>query len=529
MKKIYTFTLIFLSFLSFCSCEKEEMDTTFLEVDTQFLNFGYNADLSYVNINASQTPKIKTSSWISASLLRTDKNANEWRLTIRVSENKSDSERNGEVTISFQKEFHRIYVSQVAAAPDEKISTTEDELLKLDNKSCLYSIKEENDGITVTYLEDWIPGNAPELDDFKNITVDRSLISRFTNSSKYVRFQLNSGKNVTLNVVDAPMTVTLDKERIESDIYNYTDGGYNSAEINFTINCPRPDKIKVYKLFPKESVDVYMDGVTVKGTVRFETRGGTEENMLFSNGITEKEIAIPCEYTDNVIGIKKDELKDALIALYNACNGKEWPNQENWLTNDDVTTWEGVRVSNINLLEVNGHKMPVSLFYLNLYSNKEYIKGIIPEEFWNVCKWCRNIDLDGADLSGTVVPKKAWGKFLHSLHLCLTGVQISLDDAMNSPNITHIVIDGNKVKAPTEAFFDFYFPELMRIYATFDKPSPIVENVANFKTNAPELRVLHFENVSDYPENIMELTQLWQLSINRVLYIYKEGDYSIFG
>ncbi len=38
--------------------------------------------------------------------------------------------------------------------------------------------------------------------------------------------------------------------------------------------------------------------------------------------------------------------RDVLVALYNATDGANWTNNTNWLTDNDISTWHGVSVSN---------------------------------------------------------------------------------------------------------------------------------------------------------------------------------------
>ena len=120
---------------------------------------------------------------------------------------------------------------------------------------------------------------------------------------------------------------------------------------------------------------------------------------------------------------------------------------------------------------------------------------------------------------------------MSSLHLEITNIELSLDDAINAPNLGHLLVDETKCKAPTEKFFNAKFPRLIRLWATFDIPSPLPDNVINFKENAPLLVQMYLWNVSSYPENITDLTQLYRLRINGKKLIDRMDEYegSIFG
>ncbi len=108
--------------------------------------------------------------------------------------------------------------------------------------------------------------------------------------------------------------------------------------------------------------------------------------------------------------------REALVALYNATDGDNWTDKTNWLTDNDLSTWFGVTVSNgrvtsLDLRENNltGEIPPqlgslTSLDSLRLDHNA--LSGPIPPELGNLTKMKRLI-LFSNQLSGTVPPELA--------------------------------------------------------------------------------------------------------------------------
>ena len=58
------------------------------------------------------------------------------------------------------------------------------------------------------------------------------------------------------------------------------------------------------------------------------------------------------------------------MALYNAMDGPNWTNNTNWLSNNDISTWHGVTVSNGKVTD------------LDLSANN--LTGMIPTELGNL-------------------------------------------------------------------------------------------------------------------------------------------------
>ncbi len=96
--------------------------------------------------------------------------------------------------------------------------------------------------------------------------------------------------------------------------------------------------------------------------------------------------------------------RDVLVALYNATDGGNWTNNTNWLTDNDISSWYGVGVSD------------GSVTALNLWENN--LRGTIPPELCHLSN-LTYLDLGANPLSGEIPPELGNLSNLTELHLPL--------------------------------------------------------------------------------------------------------------
>ena len=107
--------------------------------------------------------------------------------------------------------------------------------------------------------------------------------------------------------------------------------------------------------------------------------------------------------------------RDALVALYEAADGENWVNSENWLSDRPISEWHGVtvdddgRVSELLLYEnqLNGTIPPElgnlsNLTVLSLYSNR--LRGTVPSELGNLSS-LEVLALSANQLNGSIPPE----------------------------------------------------------------------------------------------------------------------------
>ena len=106
--------------------------------------------------------------------------------------------------------------------------------------------------------------------------------------------------------------------------------------------------------------------------------------------------------------------RDALIALYHATDGDSWTDKTNWLTDTDLSTWQGVTVSNgrVTRLWLEGNNLSGSippelgnLSKLEILSlNTQELRGPIPAALGSLSNLTR-LYLGDNELSGAIPPE----------------------------------------------------------------------------------------------------------------------------
>ena len=103
--------------------------------------------------------------------------------------------------------------------------------------------------------------------------------------------------------------------------------------------------------------------------------------------------------------------RDVLVALYNATDGANWTNKTNWLSNNNISTWHGVSVSDglvtgldLSLNNLTG-TIPAALGNLNNLENLSLtgnqLRGVIPAALGNLNN-LENLNLSFNQLSGAI-------------------------------------------------------------------------------------------------------------------------------
>eukprot|EP00752_Nemacystus_decipiens_P012508 g11078.t2 len=119
------------------------------------------------------------------------------------------------------------------------------------------------------------------------------------------------------------------------------------------------------------------------------------------------------ERLGNVVDIEKDPFnsadRDALEALYRSTDGPEWAHKNNWNTDADLSTWDGVKLND------KGRVVELSLDQNNL-------QGTIPPEIGQLAA-VTHLRLSENKLSGSIPP--ALGHLTVLTHLWLNGNHLS--------------------------------------------------------------------------------------------------------
>ncbi len=123
--------------------------------------------------------------------------------------------------------------------------------------------------------------------------------------------------------------------------------------------------------------------------------------------------------------------REALVALYNATDGPNWKNSINWLTEEDISTWYGVRVQNgrVTSLHLDKNKLsgtiPPELGQLttltDLVLSRNGLSGGIPPELGQLTN-LESLDLSVSSLNGPIPPELGQLTRLKQLRLWISGL-----------------------------------------------------------------------------------------------------------
>ena len=215
--------------------------------------------------------------------------------------------------------------------------------------------------------------------------------------------------------------------------------------------------------------------------------------------------------------------RDALVALYEATDGDNWLDNENWLSNAPLDEWHGVttdrdgRVTELELFEneLSGTIPPelgrlANLTYLNLFDNG--LRGEIPPAL-GIMTNLKRLYLSKNNLRGEIPVELAELRRLE--HLILWGN--SLSGAVPAQlgrlgNLTHLNLSSNKLNGSIPP----QLGNLTKLAALFlsnnDLSGPIPPELGNL-TELEELYLSSNQLGGEIPAALSKLTRLTALSL----------------
>ena len=257
----------------------------------------------------------------------------------------------------------------------------------------------------------------------------------------------------------------------------------------------------------------------------YENKGDRERSI---------EVKFKMEGADHDLTLKIDQVGDdmegslrhALLALYNATNKLGWYDKDNWGSSKPVHEWYGISPAYVMYPMAGGdiYEGDVDLWDIELFGNN--MKGVIPDEFWNLCTKFRVLNLESnMDLSksrsigelylkGSKAPDSIWHKDLVVLNLGYTGISISLDSKVaNSPNLMELNLSRCELNAPLPK--ELLKLTELRILEMQDAclRGTVPENIGDLK-NLEVLNLSFNLNLEGtFPESIYDLSKLQYLKI----------------
>lgn len=273
----------------------------------------------------------------------------------------------------------------------------------------------------------------------------------------FVRFQLtmpnaDTYKSITLKSSKTPFVTsgTVDLTSDSIHITPVTTSQTITISLSDASTTEQDSVLVVYAMLaPADMSDSYID-ITIIGT----------KDSVYSMSVPGKQMFAGKAYSYNT-GISHAEYqlsieREALIAIYNALDGDNWTNHENWCSDKPVNEWYGVSTNNLGFVEsiylmynnLGGHLPPEidalkELKSFNIYAN--HVTGTIPDEYSIV--FCNGaLDIRYNPLSG-IIPRTIiehpswqyrWGQFIQGTNLEI--------DPKDIPFPAFTVVDSNIIQ-----------------------------------------------------------------------------------
>lgn len=213
----------------------------------------------------------------------------------------------------------------------------------------------------------------------------------------------------------------------------------------------------------------------------------------------------------------KGSMRNGLVALYNATNELGWNIHENWNSDKPLIEWYGLRPASspIKNNDIYVYYGDIDLWNLDLSYNN--LKGVVPEDFWAVCKAFRIIDFSQVNqkkdnLKGSSVPDSIWHDALVLLSLHCTGVSIPLNTKIgNAMNLQELDLSYCDVKSQLpDAVTKLEKLRILNLEGT-GLLGTIPSNIGNLK-KLEELNLsINFDFGGTFPESIYGMTKLKKL------------------
>lgn len=220
----------------------------------------------------------------------------------------------------------------------------------------------------------------------------------------------------------------------------------------------------------------------------------------------------------------KGSLRHGLMELYKATNELGWTYQQNWGSDKPVYEWYGLSPV-ASLAEYNGVPVycgNIDLWDIDLSFNN--LKGVIPEDFWAICKAFRSIDLSYNTnynkpqyerlpyLEGSVLPDNVWHDALVKVALAHSGIKIQLDSKLgNAMNLQELDLSYCNVTSQIPDVVTKLEKLKVLNLEGAGLLGTIPNNIGNLKKLEELNLAVNFDFGGTFPESIYEMTKLKKL------------------
>ena len=292
----------------------------------------------------------------------------------------------------------------------------------------------DNDDSHIESSWDMISSNF-KIEDNNNISVE------FNNISSYIKLNISMEEGANESIIKE-INFTAPDKMFTTDFYidSNCDIIYkvNTNEIDIklkdepTINSSNYYTAYIPFISNNEITEVSGNfTITIKTTDSKESSVTVPAKLLTEGKLYTKDLKFP-EPTDNVASDR-----EALIELYNATNGDNWTNNENWCSDKPLGEWYGVDADN------NGR-----VYNLSLYSNN--LDGYIPESIGALTELKDLRFVNNNDISGSIPESIGELKKLNILYLVCENISGNIPASIgNLTNLRVLSIHGPSYNSTT--------------------------------------------------------------------------------
>ncbi len=341
-------------------------------------------------------------------------------------------------------------------------------------------------------------GGSDDVLDFTNLCAVLKISFEGTAAIRSVTLTANDEKTF----LSGPATVALNETKAVASPLEMSDGGSNSVVLECKgLEISEDSPADVFIAIPAQT---YKGGLTIEvDTYTDKVTKAITSDLTFARSQirTIPRFTLDSEVEDPAIQLAKE--RDALIAIYNALDGDNWANNENWCSDKPVGEWFGVGTlmldtNNIILPNPENYVTSIELYFNNL-------TGDIPPEIGDF-QYLRDLRIGDTKVSS--IPKEI-GKLtnLRSLDIGGHGVKVTPKEIDNLVNLRFLYLWGENV-------VDFQ-PELSTLvnleYASITRNSCVgfISGLSELK----KLKGLSFLGImTSFPDEIRNMKQLEKLT-----------------
>ncbi len=367
--------------------------------------------------------------WIKYETTRAMKTSN---LVFKISENEAKEKREAKITIKSGSFSESVTIYQEGSKPSIVFSKNE-YIVASAGETIAIEVKSNVDvAIELPKDVDWIKENTARATSTNTYRFDIDENADYDQRSAEIKFtnKENNLSEVVTIIQSQKDAIVLAKSEYELGVA----GGkldfeiQTNVDITVTISDDAKNWIEQVSSRALASKNVHFNIAT---NLRDENREGV---ITISGGNATQTITIKQRGEKETF----DRERAALIALYNATDGDNWKNNENWCSDKPIEEWYGITIK--SGWYGNGDAPRGVVRYIDLQSNN--LKGSIPETIAD-CAYLEYLLLNNNELTGQIPSEIGHLEKLEYLDLSWNKLTGSIPESFGNLKQTSITINAN--------------------------------------------------------------------------------------